>query len=134
MPLHSHNLAHKQIPVRESPAYPTFGFLLSIIFTLAAFALVTLNAITTQALSLILVLLALAQLFVQFYFFFHLGDPRAKRLNTAMGALAAFSLLVIVVGSYFVMNHLRSNMMPSMKQAKPLYMHDMPNPENELRP
>lgn len=130
MTTHSHN----SIPVRESLAYPTFGFLLSIIFTLAAFALVALHTYTTQALGIVLVLLALAQLFVQFYFFFHLGDPRAKRLNTAMGALAAFSLLVIVVGSYFIMNHLRSNMMINMKPVKPLYMHDMPNPENELRP
>lgn len=112
--------------------YPTFGFLLSIIFTLAAFALVTLNAYSTTVLGVTLGVLAFFQLFVQFYFFFHLGDSRAKRFNNLMGALGVFSLLVIVLGSYWTMNHLRSNMMPPMKR-QPMYMHNIPSAENELR-
>ena len=50
---------------------------------------------------------AIAQLFVQLYFFLHLGRGKDARVNALFAALALFIVAVIVGGSLWIMSHLQ---------------------------
>ncbi len=87
------------------------GFVISIALTLCAFALV-MNAgggISSQTMLLLLVSLAVAQLFVQLYYFLHLGAEKKPRWHLITFLFAAFIVLVIVGGTIWIMYHLDQN-------------------------
>jgi len=86
------------------------GFVISIALTLCAFALVTnVGGVSAETLLLLLVALAVAQLFVQLYYFLHLGAEEKPRWHLITFAFAAFIVLVIVGGTIWIMYHLDQN-------------------------
>jgi cytochrome o ubiquinol oxidase operon protein cyoD len=86
------------------------GFVLSVILTLAAYFAVVSEA--PKALVIIL-LLAIAQLFVQLIFFLHLLSKGSNRGWNLAILISAFSIiLILVIGSIWIMNHLNYNMTP----------------------
>lgn len=97
------------------------GFVLSLILTLTAYNLVLYRSTSTWLVAGLLVM-AVVQLIVQLVFFLHLGDeakPRYKLLSFVfMGGI----LVIIVVGSIWIMNNLDYNMMNMSPQEKTDYM------------
>jgi cytochrome o ubiquinol oxidase operon protein cyoD len=57
--------------------------------------------------------LAIAQLFVQLIFFMHLADESGPRWKLGALISAVGIILIVVVGSIWIMNHLNYNMMAS---------------------
>jgi cytochrome o ubiquinol oxidase operon protein cyoD len=88
------------------------GYGLSVLLTLDAYWLVSKHLLTGAAVVAAILALALAQLGVQLWFFLHLGDESGPRwrLVTFLGMLGV--LLIVVLGSLWIMNHLNYNMTP----------------------
>lgn len=88
------------------------GFALSILLTAASFIVVSTHVVSSPGLLFIIVLLALTQLIVQLIFFLHLRQESKPRWNLVM-FLSTFGLvLILVIGSLWIMNHLNYNMTP----------------------
>lgn len=95
------------------------GFALSIVLTLAAAWLVWAyvgsgrTIFAREFLVGILIALAIAQLFVQLIFFMHLTDESGPRWKLGALISAVGIILIVVVGSIWIMNNLNYNMMAS---------------------
>lgn len=97
------------------------GFLLSLGLTLLAYAIVTLKLLDSWAVGVLLVL-AVAQMVVQLVYFLHLGEEVGPRLKLLSFVFMGVILLIIVVGSLWIMNHLNYNMMEMSPDEKESYM------------
>ena len=96
----------------------SIGLILALLLTVVAFGLVldhsTINsAIPTFALIPAILVLAMIQLAVQLVFFLHLGQGKDSQWNAALFGFTFFGILVIVVASIWIMNHLNYNMTPT---------------------
>lgn len=90
----------------------TIGFILSIAFTLTAYFLVVDRLLSGNALVAAIMGLAVAQLFVQLVFFLHLGSESSPRWNQMVFWFAVGVVLIVVIGSIWIMDNLDYNMMP----------------------
>lgn len=94
------------------------GFILSVLLTLAAFLAAVAPArlgLGARAVIPVIVVLALVQLFVQLACFMHLGSgERRADLATLLSTMGI--ILIIVIGSFWIMDHLNYNMMASPQQ------------------
>lgn len=90
----------------------TVGFLLSIALTLAAYFLVVDRILSGSTLVVAIIGLAIVQLFVQLTFFLHLGGESKPRWNQMVFWFALLVVLIIVIGSIWIMANLDYNMMP----------------------
>lgn len=82
------------------------GFIASVVLTLAAYWLVTQNVFSYWVLVLAISVLAVVQLFVQLYFFLHLGQERKPRLKLTAFIFAAMVVVIVVYGSVWIMQNL----------------------------
>ncbi len=104
--------------VHGSLVAPVLGFLLSLILTFGAYILVEIhnNAAHESLPSLVLIstiiLFALLQLAVQLLFFLHMGKGKSARLHSLIFITTFCGIILIVVGSIWIMNHLNYNMTP----------------------
>ena len=95
------------------------GFALSLVFTLAAAGLIWVHinsghrVFTHELLFVAILVLAIAQMLVQLIFFMHLGDESGPRWKLGVFISTVGIILIIVVGSIWIMNHLNYNMMAS---------------------
>lgn len=89
------------------------GFILSIILTLTAFLLVMQNLLSGPALVLVILGLALIQLWVQLIFFLHLDLEKGPRWNLAIFISTVGIVLLLVVGSLVIMKNLNYRMTPA---------------------
>ena len=95
------------------------GFILSILLTFFTYSLIQLQihgAETKLSFNLLvpaLLCTALIQLFVQLIFFLHLGTEKRPRWNLLFFIITFLSVLVVIVASMWIMNHLNYNMTPS---------------------
>ncbi|MGH7241611.1 MAG: cytochrome o ubiquinol oxidase subunit IV [Candidatus Saccharimonadales bacterium] len=93
------------------------GFILSIVLTFASYAIVQThtssnNQILAQPTVLVAILLfAIAQLCVQLYFFLHLGEESKPRWRLLTLLLAITVVVIVVMGSIWIMANLDYNMM-----------------------
>ena len=60
-----------------------------------------------------ILVLAMAQLVVQLVFFLHLGQSKESQWNAVMFCFTFFGILVVVLASLWIMNHLNYNMTPT---------------------
>jgi cytochrome o ubiquinol oxidase operon protein cyoD len=88
------------------------GFLSSIALTLAAYSAVTKQLLSDTGLLSIILALAVVQLIVQLFFFLHLGARGEKRSQLGIFISTIGLVLIIVVGSIWIMNHLNYSMTP----------------------
>lgn len=95
------------------------GFIASLLLTFTSFALVHYQLISGHTLIIILIALALVQAFFQLRYFLHLGEEPKPRWETHIFFLMALLLIIIVIGSLWVMHDLEVRTMPNMEQ-----MHD----------
>lgn len=98
------------------------GFVLSLALTLVAFFLVANELLTGMQLVLALGGLALVQLVVQLTYFLHLGDEVGPRYKLASFVFMGGILLIVVVGSVWIMDNLNDNMMNMSPNQKTDYM------------
>lgn len=87
------------------------GFLLSLLLTFVAYWLVVEQDISGGSLVAAILVLAVLQLLVQLVFFLHLGRESRPRWNLLAFLFAGLVVLIIVVGSIWIMNNLNYNMM-----------------------
>ncbi|HSX27702.1 MAG TPA: cytochrome o ubiquinol oxidase subunit IV [Patescibacteria group bacterium] len=99
------------------------GFSISIALTLLAFFLVVNKVGSGNALMLGLLVLAIIQLFVQMVFFLHLGRESKPKWNLAAFAFMMMVLLILVIGSLWIMNHLNYHQM-SPAETDNSILHD----------
>lgn len=97
------------------------GFILSLLLTLAAYALVV-GGSTHPWLLLILGVLAILQMIVQLVFFLHLGDEARPRQKLWSFIFMVIVLLILVVGSIWIMYNMNYNMNHMTSEEKELYM------------
>ena len=89
------------------------GFILSIILTVLAYGAVETRVYAPAFVVAIVLGLAVLQLFVQLYFFLHLGEemkPRWRLVTLGFGVLV---VIIVVFGSLWIMDNLNYNMMHS---------------------
>ena len=92
------------------------GFVISVVLTLVAFCVVvyrvSLHLGTVPVIAIILIL-AIIQLLVQLIFFMHLARESGPRWKLAVFVSTIGIILIVVIGSIWIMNHLNYNMMAS---------------------
>ncbi len=88
------------------------GFAASIILTLAAYFAVAAHILSGSMLIAAIMALAIIQLIVQLIFFLHLGKGQDSTWNLVVFFSTVTLVLIIVVGSLWIMNHLNYNMTP----------------------
>jgi len=89
------------------------GFILSLIFTANAYYAVVSKSITGQALLVAILGFALLQMAVQIFFFLHLGRGPKPLYNVVFFVGTVGIILVVVLGSMFIMDNLHYNMTPA---------------------
>ncbi len=90
------------------------GFIISIILTIIPYYVVVNHAISTDATYIVIAIAALLQLLVQLIFFLHLGTGTDKEWNTLAFVFTLFVVLILVIGSLWIMYNLDYNMMEHM--------------------
>lgn len=106
---------HKQ----ETVTSYVIGFILSLIFTVIPYYLVVNKTITGNTLLATIVGFAVLQVFIQVFFFLHLGRGPKPLYNVAFFAGTVAAIVLVVGGSLFIMSHLHYNM-DSAQTAKQL--------------
>lgn len=94
------------------------GFLLSLLLTVLAYALVIQNALSVQLLLAAIIAAALLQFVVQVYCFLHIGSDSGTRERLFALAFAGLLILILVSGSLWIMFSLNSRMMPDSAQME----------------
>ena len=92
------------------------GYGLAILLTAASFAAAQSDLIYGPAIISALVVLAIAQMGVHLVFFLHLTTGPDNTNNVLALAFGVFIVVLVVLGSIWIMTHLNHNMMP---------MHDL---------
>jgi cytochrome o ubiquinol oxidase subunit IV len=91
----------------------TIGFLLSLFFTIEAYLLVTKGLLHGWKLIYVLALFAVAQCTVQLMLFLHLGKRKGQRWQLLVFGFMLLVVVILVVGSLWIMDNLNSRMMPT---------------------
>ena len=97
------------------------GFVLSIGLSLAAYLLVTRQVFTGWDLAYAVMVLAVIQAFGQMFFFLHLGRGNDRNWNWLAFGLMLVTVLIVVVGSLWIMHNLNYRMTPKQMDQ---YMRD----------
>jgi cytochrome o ubiquinol oxidase subunit IV len=106
----------------------TIGFLLSIGLTLAAYIVVETHtrsghvAYSHDGITIAIMALALVQLVVQVTWFLHLGSESKPKWNVVSFLFMVLTVLIIGIGSIWIMNNLNYNMMH--EQEIDAHMHE----------
>jgi len=87
------------------------GFSLCILLTLIPFALVAEHLLAPQHLYIVLLALAVLQLYVQVYYFLRLDTNPKARWNLVSFLFTIVIILTIVIGTLWIMYNLNYNMM-----------------------
>lgn len=105
--------------LRQASGRYLLGYGLSLGLTLTSFGLVWLQTnggqtgLSRNSLVLLLVVLAVSQLVVQLVCFLHVGGDKKRRWNLLALLFAVMVVLIVAIGSLWIMANLNYNMMPS---------------------
>ncbi len=89
------------------------GFSLSFLFTAIPYYLVVSKTVSGDSLLVTILGFALLQMVVQIFFFLHLGSGPKPLYNIAFFIATLGIILIVVVGSLFIMSHLHHYMTPT---------------------
>jgi cytochrome o ubiquinol oxidase operon protein cyoD len=92
-------------------AYVT-GYIFSLYLTFTAYLVVYNHLFSHLALTILIVALALVQFVVQMVFFLHLGRETRPRWKLAVMLFMVMVVLILVIGSLWIMSNLNSRMTP----------------------
>lgn len=98
------------------------GFIASLLLTAISFSLVITQALSGHALVYTIIGLAVLQAIVQLLFFLHVGQEAKPRWETIIFCCTVLVLLIIIIGSLWIMHDLNERMMPGMN--KEMVHHD----------
>ena len=113
----SHKLDLAQMPPEKTKGLLgsyVIGFVLSIALTLLAYFGVTEGWFDGGTPMVALLVLAVAQLVVQLFFFLHVGRETRPRWKLMMLYLTILTVLIVVIGSLWIMYNLNYRMTPQM--------------------
>ena len=101
---------------QETGAFKSYltGFLLSILLTLVAYFIVVEHVFSSRILIYTIIGLGILQMLIQLLFFLHLGQEPKPYWNCQLFLFMITILLIIVIGSLWIMENLRYNVMPGM--------------------
>jgi cytochrome o ubiquinol oxidase subunit IV len=99
------------------------GFITSIVLTLAAYFTVVDGGMSAVTVLAIILALAVVQLVVQMFFFLHVGAQPGRNWKLTVFGSTLVLVLIIVIGSLWIMNHLNYNMMAN-PAAMQQYIND----------
>ncbi|MDB5175973.1 MAG: putative cytochrome ubiquinol oxidase chain cyoD [Candidatus Saccharibacteria bacterium] len=122
---HQHASLESEAGLGSYTAYTT-GFILSLILTIGAYLAVTENLLSGNILVTAVIGLAILQLFVQMFFFLHLGRESKPRWNLVAFIFMVMVVFIVVIGSLWIMNNLdyHNHLTPSEQDS---YMHTRNN-------
>lgn len=106
---HNH---HSQKPEHGTYRSYVIGFVLSLVLTLVPYFLVVNKVISGSTLLMAILAIAVLQMFVQIFFFLHLGRGPKPFYNIVFFIATAGVIIVVVGASIFIMNNLYRNMSP----------------------
>ncbi len=98
------------------------AYLLSLLLVVIAFGLIYIHISSAHEvfshpfLRVAIIILAVIQAIIQLKFFLHLGQDQSGKTNMALIFFTLGLILIIVVGSIWIMNHLNYNMTPQQIQ------------------
>ena len=92
------------------------GFVGSVGLTLAAYLISTRGNLSVGTIMVLLSVLALLQFMTQMIFFLHLGTERKPRWKLGVLCFMLGVVLILVVGSIWIMNNLNYHMTPQQMQ------------------
>jgi cytochrome o ubiquinol oxidase subunit IV len=99
------------------------GFVGSVVVTMAAYLLVTRGGLSQTATMWIISGLALVQFLVQMVFFLHIGDERRPRWKLTVALFMIGIVILVVVGSIWIMDNLNYRMMDMTQHQTEQYLH-----------
>jgi cytochrome o ubiquinol oxidase subunit IV len=103
----------------------SLGFILSVVLTALSFGAVMIPGVVPHGLMIpVLIVLAVIQMFVHVYFFLHLSAAPDQRWNVNAFAFAVMTVLILVIGSMWIMSNVNYNMTGSQ--------HGQSNMGNEM--
>ena len=92
------------------PSGYLIGFGLSVGLTLIAYFLVTASSLPRQTIIIAILVLAITQLFVQLYFFLHLGKEAKPRFKLLSFGFMLIVVSIVVFGTLWIMQNLSYHM------------------------
>lgn len=102
---------------RASMAYLT-GFASCLIVTLLSFSVVMFAAVGSGSKIALITILAACQVALQSYYFLHVGRSRTPKWKTAAYIFTIINVVIIVLGSLWIMANLNYNMKHDMQKAE----------------
>lgn len=87
------------------------GLYWSLGLTAIPFALVMIGGLSPSIIMLVVLLCAVAQIFVQLVFFLHMNTSSEQSWNVISGVFIVLIVLIVVLGSVWIMQHLNHNML-----------------------
>lgn len=111
-----HELSLKEIKKEYRGTYKSYliGFIASLFLTLLSFLLVIAEILSGKTLVYTIIALALIQAIVQLRFFLHLGHEDSPQWATLTFYFMLLVLLIIVLGSLWIMHDLDDRVMRGM--------------------
>ncbi len=94
------------------------GFVLSIILTIIPYMIVVKHILYDNKLIFAIIAYAILQLFVQLVFFLHLGQESKPRWRLISFIFMVFIILMIVIGSLWIMDNLNYHSMSPSETDK----------------
>lgn len=89
------------------------GFILSLVFTFIPYFMVVNKTVTGNALLATILGIAVIQMFIQIFFFLHLGRGPKPFYNVVFFFATAGIIIIVVGASLFIMDNLYRNMSPA---------------------
>ncbi len=87
------------------------GFILSVVLTAIPFGLVMFDLLATGPTVAVILVCAVAQVFVQLVYFLHMNTSSEQMWNTLSAVFVVVLVVVLVIGSIWIMQHLNHNML-----------------------
>ena len=85
--------------------------MLSIILTAIPFAALMYDLFTPVLTLTVILVCAIAQIFVQLIFFLHMNSSSEQIWNTTSAVFVVLIVAIVVIGSIWIMEHLNHNML-----------------------
>jgi cytochrome o ubiquinol oxidase operon protein cyoD len=116
----SHELSLSEIKKEYHGSYRSYliGFVTSLVLTFISFSLVGFEVLSGKTLIYVIVVLALIQAIIQLLFFLHLGQEEKPRWDTLIFGFMVLVLLILALGSLWIMYDLDERVMSNMVMEK----------------
>ncbi|OXM16470.1 cytochrome o ubiquinol oxidase subunit IV [Paenibacillus herberti] len=101
---HDHGHGHHEEEAHGSIKSYTMGFILSLILTVIPMVIVFNDLMGRTGTLAVILITAVAQLFVQMWFFMHIRDEKGPRYNLMALSLGILLVITIIAGSVWIMS------------------------------